>query len=105
MNLEENIEKYKGHAARMGEMKNAYKIFVGNPEGLRPRGRLRRRWEDNIRMNLTEIGWESVDWIHMAQDRERWRALDGWMVGWLVYMESLKDVWGKHENSDATKDA
>jgi hypothetical protein len=64
-----------GHVARTGEMKNAYKILVGKPEGNRLRGRPGRRWEYNIRMDLREIGWEGVDWIHLAHDRDRWRAL------------------------------
>jgi hypothetical protein len=54
----------------MGEMKNAYKILVREPEGKTPPGRSRCRWEDNIRMYLREIGWKSVDWIHVAQDRD-----------------------------------
>jgi hypothetical protein len=53
----------------MGEKKNAYRILVGKPEGKRPLGRLRRRWEDNIRMDLGEIGWGGIDWIDLAQDR------------------------------------
>jgi hypothetical protein len=52
-----------------------YKILVGKPEGKRPLGRPRRRWEDNIRMDLREIGWEVVDWMHLAQDRDQWLAL------------------------------
>jgi hypothetical protein len=59
----------------MGGMRNAYDILVGKPEGKRPLGRPRHRWEDNIRMNLREIGWEGVDWIHLAQDRDQWWAL------------------------------
>jgi hypothetical protein len=54
----------------MGEMRNAYKILVGKPEGKRPLGRLRRRWEDNIGIDLREVGWEGVDWICLAQDRD-----------------------------------
>jgi hypothetical protein len=50
----------------MGEMKSAYKILVGKPEGKRPLERLRHRWEDNVRMHLREMGWESVDWIYVA---------------------------------------
>jgi hypothetical protein len=50
-------------------------ILVGRPEGRRPLGRPRRRWEDNIKMDLREIGFGDVDWIHLAQDRDRWRAL------------------------------
>jgi hypothetical protein len=59
----------------MGENRNAYRIFVGMPEGKRRLGRPRRRWVDNIRMDLGEIGWNGVDWIDMAQDRDQWRAL------------------------------
>jgi hypothetical protein len=59
----------------MGEMSIAYNILVGKPEGKRLLGRLRHRWEDNIRINLRERGWEGVDWIHLAQDRDQWQAL------------------------------
>jgi hypothetical protein len=52
-----------------------YRVLVGKPEGRRPLGRPRRRWEDGIRMDLEEIGWGGVEWIHLAQDRDRWRAL------------------------------
>jgi hypothetical protein len=51
-----------------------YPILVGKPEGKRPLGRARRRWVDNIKMDLREIGWDGVDWIDLAQDRDRWRA-------------------------------
>jgi hypothetical protein len=54
-------------------MRNTYNILVGKPEGKRPLGIPRRRWEDNIRMDLVEIGWECVDWMHLAQDRDNWR--------------------------------
>jgi hypothetical protein len=53
----------------MGDMRNAYSILVGKPAGKRPRGKPRRRWED-IRMDLWEIGWEGVDWMNLAQDRD-----------------------------------
>jgi hypothetical protein len=66
--------RWAGHVARMGE-KNAYRILVGKPEGKRPLGRPRHRWEDNIRMDLREIGWGGMDWIDLAQDRDHWRAL------------------------------
>jgi hypothetical protein len=56
-------------------MRNAYKSFVGKPEGKRPLGRPRRRWEDNIRMSLREVGWEGIDWVHLTQCRDQWRAL------------------------------
>jgi CRISPR/Cas system-associated exonuclease Cas4 (RecB family) len=59
----------------MGEKRNAYRILVGTPEGKRPLERPRRRWVDNIKMNLRKIGWDGVDWIDMAEDRDQWRAL------------------------------
>jgi hypothetical protein len=58
-----------------GEMIIAFIIFVGKPEGKSRFGRPRRRWEDNIRMDVREIGLEAVDWIHLSQDRNRWRAV------------------------------
>jgi hypothetical protein len=64
-----------GHVARMGENRSAYRLLVGKPEGRRPLGRPRRRWMDNIRMDLVEVGWGDVDRIGLAQDRDRWRAL------------------------------
>jgi hypothetical protein len=67
--------KWAGHVARMGEMRGAYNILVGRPEGRRPLGRPRRRWVENIKMDLREIGFWDVDWINWAQDRDRWRAL------------------------------
>jgi hypothetical protein len=66
--------RWAGHVARMGENRNAYKLLVGKPEGKRPLGRPRRRWVDNIKMDLLEIGW-TVDWIGLAQDMDKWRAL------------------------------
>jgi hypothetical protein len=57
----------------MGEKRNAYRLLVGKPEG--PLGRPRRRWVDNVRMDLGEVGWGDVDWIDLAKDRNRWRAL------------------------------
>jgi hypothetical protein len=59
----------------MGERRGAIRALVGKPEGRRPLGRPRRRWEDNIKMDLREVGWEGMDWINLAQDRDRWRAL------------------------------
>jgi hypothetical protein len=67
--------RWAGHVARMGEKRNAYRLLVAKPEGRRPLGRPRRRWVDNIRMDLVEVGWGSVDWIGLSQDRDRWRAL------------------------------
>jgi hypothetical protein len=59
----------------MGEKRNAYRILVGKREGKGPLGRPIRRWEDNINMDLREIGWGGMDWIDLAQDRDQWRAL------------------------------
>jgi hypothetical protein len=59
----------------MGQDRNVYKVLMGKSEGKRPLGRLRRRWEDGIRMDIREIGWGSVEWIQLAQDRGRWRTL------------------------------
>jgi hypothetical protein len=59
----------------MGEKRNVYRLLVGKPEGKRPLGRPRHRWVDNIGMDLGEVGWGDVDWIGLAQDRNRWRAL------------------------------
>jgi hypothetical protein len=59
----------------MGEGRGAYRVLVERPEGRRPLGRPRRRWEDNIKMDLQEVGWGGMDWIDMAQDKDRWRAL------------------------------
>jgi hypothetical protein len=59
----------------MGEKRNTYRIFVGKPEGKRPLGGPRRKGEDNIMMDLREIGWGGMDWIDLAQDRDQWRAL------------------------------
>jgi hypothetical protein len=66
--------RWAGHVARMGEVRGAYIILVGRSEGRRPLGRPRLRWEDNIKIDLRE-GFGDVDWIHLAQDRGRWRAL------------------------------
>jgi hypothetical protein len=66
--------RWAGHVARMGEKRNAYRLLVGKPEGKRPLGRSRCRWVYN-RMDLGEVGWGDVDWIGLAKDRNRWRAL------------------------------
>jgi hypothetical protein len=67
--------RWARHVARMGEKRNVYRLLVGKPEGKRPLGRPRRRWIENIKMDLLEIGLSVVDWIGLAQDRYRWRAL------------------------------
>ena len=59
----------------MGARRGVYRVLVGKPEGKRPLGKRRRRWEDNIKMDLQAVGCWGVDWIELAQDRERWRAL------------------------------
>jgi hypothetical protein len=64
----------------MGEERNVYRILMGKPDGKGPLGRPRRRWEDGIRMDLRKIGWGSVDWNQLAQDRDRWRALVNTML-------------------------
>jgi hypothetical protein len=64
-----------GHMARTGEERKVYKVLVGKPEGKKPPGRRRRRWENGIRMDLREIGLGGVDWIRLAQDRDRWRGV------------------------------
>jgi hypothetical protein len=73
--IESRRMRWVRHVARMGAVSGAYNILVGRPEGRRPLGRPRRRWEDNIKMDLRELGFGDVDWIHWAQDRDRWRAL------------------------------
>jgi hypothetical protein len=65
---------WAGHVAHMGEKRGAYRILAGRREGRRPLGRPRRRWEDNIKTDLQELG-RGIDWIELAQDRDRWRAL------------------------------
>jgi hypothetical protein len=67
--------RWAGHVARMGEKRNVYRLLVGKPEGRRPLGRPRRKWIDNIKMDVLEIGLSVVDWIGLAQDRYRWSAL------------------------------
>ena len=67
--------RWAGHVARMGEARGVYRVLVGKPEGKRPLGRPRRWWVDNIRMDLQEVGCGHVDWIGLAQDRDRWRRL------------------------------
>jgi hypothetical protein len=67
--------RWAGHVARMGEGRNVYRVLVGRSEGKRPLGRPRRRWDGGIKMDLSEIGWGGVEWIHLAQDRDRRRAV------------------------------
>jgi hypothetical protein len=67
--------RWAGHVACMGEVRGAYNILVGRPEGRRTLAIPRRRWKDNIKMDLREIGFGDVGWIHLSQDRDTWRAL------------------------------
>ncbi|KAJ4447071.1 hypothetical protein ANN_09060 [Periplaneta americana] len=73
-NIKSRRLRWTGHVARMGESRNAYRVLVGRPEGKRPLGSSRRRWEDNIKMDLREVGYDDRDWINLAQDRDQWRA-------------------------------
>jgi hypothetical protein len=69
--------RWAGHVARMGVDRDMYRVLVEKPEGNRPLGRPRHRWEDNIKMNLQEVGGGRGDWMELAQDKDRWRALVG----------------------------
>ena len=66
--------RWTGHVVLMGERRGLYRVLVGKPEGKRPLGRPRRKWEDNIRMDLEEVGRGCGDWMELAKDRDRWRA-------------------------------
>jgi hypothetical protein len=76
--------RWAGHMARMGEGRNVYSVLVGKPEGKRPLEKPSRRWEDGIKMDLREIGWGGVEWIHLAQDGNRWRAV----------VNAVMNLWG-----------
>ena len=65
--------RWAGHVARMEQSRNAYRVLLGKSEGKRPLGRPRRRWEDNIKINLRELGCDPGDWIDLAEDRDEWR--------------------------------
>ena len=73
-NLKSKRLRWAGHAARMMQSRNAHRAFVGKPEGKRPLGRPRRRWEDNIKMDWKEVGCVPGVWIALAEDRDQWRA-------------------------------
>jgi hypothetical protein len=81
----------------MVEKRNAYKILVGKPEGKRPLGRPRRRWEGNIKIDLREMGWGGMDWIDLAQDRRQWGAL----VMTVMNLQVPQNI-GKFLSSEAT---
>jgi len=76
--------RWAGHVARLGERRGIYSVLVGKLEGKRPLGSPRLRWEDNIKMDLQEVGGGVMDWIELAQDRERWRALVNVVMNLLV---------------------
>ena len=76
--------RWAGHVARMGEDRVVHRVLVGKPEGKKPLGRPRRRWEDNIKMDVQEVGWGRGDWMELAQDRDRWRALVDTVRGFRV---------------------
>ena len=67
--------RWARHVARMRESRGVYRVLLGKPEGTRPLGRPMRRWENNIKMDLQEVGCEGMDWIELAQERDRWQAL------------------------------
>jgi hypothetical protein len=67
--------RWVGYVARMREWRGVYRVLVGKSEGKRPLGKPRRRWEDNIKMDLQEVGCGGIDWIELAEDRDRWRVL------------------------------
>jgi len=72
---ERRLRVFENRVSRMGEGRGVHRVLVGKPEGKRPLGRPRRRWEDNIKMDLQEVGRGCEDWMELAQDRDRWRAL------------------------------
>ncbi|KAJ4434504.1 hypothetical protein ANN_23066 [Periplaneta americana] len=119
-NIKSRRLRWAGHVARMGESRNAYSVLVGRPEGKRPLGRPRRRWEDSIKMDLREVGNDDRDWINLAQDRDRWRAyvraamnfrkapeftyrIEGVRneIDWVIIVQSLSlEVQGSVRNKD-----
>jgi hypothetical protein len=76
--------RWAGHVARMGEGRGVNGVLMGKPEGKRPLGRPRCRWDDNIKMDLQEVGWSCGDWMERVQDRDRWRALVGTVMNFRV---------------------
>ncbi|KAJ4437190.1 hypothetical protein ANN_17325 [Periplaneta americana] len=108
--------RWAGHVAHMRESKNAYRVLVGRPEGKRPLGRPRRRWEDNIKIDLREVGYDDRDWIGLGQDRDLWRAycmyvweerkllkLVGSLAGKKLRTERCTGRNGEQENSSEQK--
>jgi hypothetical protein len=85
--------RWAEHVARIGDERNVYKVLVGTPEGKRLLGRPRHRWEDGIRMDSREIGWGSVEWIQLAQNMDRWRALVIMMMKLRVLAPHVSSQW------------
>jgi hypothetical protein len=88
--------RWTGHVTRMGEKRNTYRLLVGKPEGNKPLRRLRRRWVDNIRIDLGEMGWGDVDWIGLAKDRNRWRALINFVMNPRVSIKCWETIEWRH---------
>jgi hypothetical protein len=83
--------RWAGNVARMGEERKVYRVLVGKPEGKRPVGRPRHRWEDGIRMDLREIGLGGLDWIRLAQDKDRWRAVVSEVKYWSMILSLIQN--------------
>jgi hypothetical protein len=73
--IKSRIMRWTGHVAPVGKGRGVYRVLVGKPEGKRPLGKPRRRWEDNLQMDIQEVGCGDMDWIELAYDRDRWRAI------------------------------
>ncbi|KAJ4447285.1 hypothetical protein ANN_09289, partial [Periplaneta americana] len=99
-NIKSRRLRWAGHVARMGESRNAYRVLVGRPEGKRPLGRPRRRWEDNIKMHLREVGYDDRDWINLAQDRDRWRAYVRAAMNLRVPEKPFVKTWTLRQSED-----
>jgi len=84
--------RWAGHVARMGEGRGVYRVLVGRPEGKRPLGRPRRRWEDNINIDLREVGIDGVNWIQLAEDNVQWRVCVNTVMNIRV-PESKQDIF------------
>ena len=76
--------RWAGHVALMGESRGVYRVLVGKPEGKKLLGRPKHRWEDNIKIDLQEVRCEGMDWIDLAEDRDRWRALVNTVMNYRV---------------------
>jgi hypothetical protein len=85
--------RWAGHVARMGEGRIVYRVLVGRPEGKRPLGRPRRMWEDNIKMDLREIGIDGANWIQLAQDRIQWRTFVNTVMNLWVPLRKPAIFW------------